>query len=51
MVMRKRRLQWFGHVKRRGERENNRAVVEMKMEGKTEVEMERYCQEGVEHRG
>ena len=34
MVMRRRRLEWFGHVKRRDETENIRAVVEMKMEGK-----------------
>ena len=33
-VMRRRRLVWFGHVKRRDETENIRAVVEMKMEGK-----------------
>ena len=33
-VMRRRRLGWFGHVKRRDETENIRAVVEMKMEGK-----------------
>ena len=33
-VMRRRRLQWFGHVKRRGETENIRAVAEMKIEGK-----------------
>ena len=33
-VMRRRRLEWFGHVKRRDETENNRAVVDMKMEGK-----------------
>ena len=33
MVMR-RRLEWFGHVTRRDETENIRAVVEMKMEGK-----------------
>ena len=33
-VMRQRRLEWFGHVKRRGETENIRAVAEMKMEGK-----------------
>ena len=33
MVMRRRRLEWFGHVKRRDETENIRAVVEMKMEG------------------
>ena len=32
-VMRRRRLEWFGHVKRRDETENIRAVVEMKMEG------------------
>ena len=34
MVMRRRRLEWFGHVKRRCETENIRAVVEMKMGGK-----------------
>ena len=33
-AMRRRRLEWFGHVKRRDETENIRAVVEMKMEGK-----------------
>ena len=33
-VMRRRRLDRFGHVKRRDETENIRAVVEMKMEGK-----------------
>ena len=33
-VMGRRRLEWFGHVKRRDETENSRAVVEMKMEGK-----------------
>ena len=32
-VMRWRRLEWFGHVKRRGETENIRAVTEMNMEG------------------
>ena len=32
MVMR--RMDWFGHVKRRYETENIREVVEMKMEGK-----------------
>ena len=32
MVMR--RTEWFGHVKRRDETENIRAVVEMKMEQK-----------------
>ena len=31
MVMRRRRLEWFGHVKRRCATENIRAVVEMKM--------------------
>ena len=30
-VMRRRRLEWFGHVKRRDETENIRAVVEMKI--------------------
>ena len=34
MVMRRRLLEWFGHVKRRVETENIRAVVEMKMKGK-----------------
>ena len=33
-VMRRQRLEWFGHVKRRDETENIRAVVDMKMEGK-----------------
>ena len=33
-VMRRRRLEWVGHVKRGGETENIRAVAEMKMEGK-----------------
>ena len=32
-VMRRRRLEWVGHVKRRGETENIQAVAEMKMEG------------------
>ena len=34
MVMRRRRLEWFGNVKRGDETENIRAVAEMKMEGK-----------------
>ena len=34
MVMRRIRLEWFGHVKRRDETEYTRAVVEIKMEGK-----------------
>ena len=34
IVMRWRRLELFGHVKRRDEPENIRAVAEMKMEGK-----------------
>ena len=33
-VMRRRRLEWFGHVKRKGATKNIRAVAEMKMEGK-----------------
>ena len=33
-VMWRRRLAWFGHVKRRDETENIRTVTEMKMEGK-----------------
>ena len=32
LVMRRRRLELFGHVKRRYETENIRAVAEMKME-------------------
>ena len=32
--MGKRRLEWFGRVKKRDETENIRAVVEMKMAGK-----------------
>ncbi len=32
-VMRRGSLEWFGHVKRRGETENIRAVAEMKMGG------------------
>ena len=31
MVMRRRRLEWFGHLKRRHETENIRAVAEMTM--------------------
>ena len=34
MDMRKRRLEWFGHVTRRDETVNIRAVSETKMEGK-----------------
>ena len=34
VVMRRRRLEWFGHVKRRDETENIRSVAEMKMEEK-----------------
>ena len=34
IVMRRRRLELFGHVKRRDDTENIRAVAEMKMEGK-----------------
>ena len=33
-IMRRRRLEWFGQVKRRDETENIRAVAEMKMKGK-----------------
>ena len=33
-VMRRRRLEWFGHVKSSDETENMRALAEMKMEGK-----------------
>ena len=35
MVMRRRWLEWFGHVKRRDETENIRAVGDKKMGGKT----------------
>ena len=34
MVMRRRRLEWFWHVKRRYDTENIRAVVDTKIEGK-----------------
>ena len=34
MGLRRRRLEWFGHVKRKDETENIRAVAEMRMEGK-----------------
>ena len=34
MVMRRGRLEWFGHIKRKVETENIRSVVEMKMEWK-----------------
>ena len=34
MVMRRRRLEWFGHVKKRHETEHIRAIAEMKMERK-----------------
>ena len=52
-VMRRRRLEWFRHVKRRNETENIRAVAEMKMEGKrpkrkTKVAVVRYSQKGPE---
>ena len=33
MVMRRRRLEWFGYTERRHDTENIPAVVEMKMEG------------------
>ena len=33
-VMLRRRLEWFGHIKRRDETENIRAVAEITMEGK-----------------
>ena len=43
-VMRRRRLEWFGHVKRRGETENIRAVAEMKMGGGgSALEEEQSC--------
>ena len=32
-AMRRRRLEWFGHIKRRGETEDIRAVAEMKTGG------------------
>ena len=34
MVMRRRRLEWFRHVKRRDETENIRSVPELNMEGR-----------------
>ena len=47
----RRRLEWFGHVKRRHQTEDIGVVVEIRMEGgggeKTpKVETERYCQKG-----
>ena len=42
MVMRRQRLEWFGHVKRRDETENIRAVGEMKIGGRT-LEEDRSC--------
>ena len=41
MIMRRRRVEWFGDVKRRDE--NIRAVVEMKVEGKHPIEEDRSC--------
>ena len=37
MVMRRRRLEWFGHVKRRDETENIQAVVQMKRWGRPKL--------------
>ena len=34
MVMRRRRLEWFGHVKRREKTKNIRVIAEMKLEEK-----------------
>ena len=44
--MRRRRLEWFGLVKRREKTENIRAVAEMKRlsNRKTKVAVERHCQ-------
>ena len=41
MVVRRRKLEWFGQVKRRNKTENIRAVVEMKMEGERPIERPR----------
>ena len=46
--MGRRRLEWFGHVKRRDETENIRAVAEIKMKRKTKVAVVRYSQKGPE---
>ena len=53
MVMRRRRLDWFGQDKRRDETENTKAVGknedgEKASYRKTEVDVERYCQKGPE---
>ena len=52
-VMRRRMLQWFGHIKRGDETENIRAVAEMKMDekrprGKPKVAVVQYNQKGPE---
>ena len=49
-VMRRRRLEWFGHIKRRDETENIRAVVEMKMEGSA-LEEDRSCNGTIQSEG
>ena len=41
-VLRQRRLEWFGHVKRRGETENMRTVAEMKLTGRA-LEEDQSC--------
>ena len=50
-VMRRRRLEWFGHIKRRHETENIRAVVEMKMEGKRPIGEDRSCDGTIQSEG
>ena len=52
-VMRSRRMEWFGHIKRRHETGIIRAVTIIKdrrdePQRKTQVEMENHCQEGPE---
>ena len=47
-AMRPRRLEWFGHVKRRDETENIRAVAEIKREGKRDQGVQ-FVTSGCEH--
>ena len=55
MAMRRRRLESCGHVKRRDETENIRAVVKMKMEGERSRgrpnRWEDTVRRGLEHQG
>ena len=53
IVMRRDRLEWFRHIKRREDTENIRAIMEMKMEGKrawkeAQFALESHYQKGPE---